>query len=135
MAIDLFDAQYYAAENPDLAAAGIKTEAKLREHFQRYGLLEGRKFSPWVDLNYYRNSNSDLKNFNYAELLNHLQNNGVREGRRFSQAFDLNYYLANNADVNQAVGGGQRASVPAPNNERDKRGTRNFTRRKQRLFE
>jgi ketosteroid isomerase-like protein len=105
VAIDLFDAQYYAAENPDLAAAGIKTEAKLREHFQRYGLLEGRKFSHWVDLNYYRNSNSDLKNFNYAELLNHLENNGVREGRRFSQAFDLNYYLANNADVNQAVGG------------------------------
>lgn len=105
MAIDLFDAQYYAAENPDLAAAGIKTEAKLREHFQRYGLLEGRKFSPWVDLDYYRNSNSDLKNFNYADLLNHLQNNGVREGRRFSPAFDLNYYLANNADVNQAFGG------------------------------
>jgi ketosteroid isomerase-like protein len=105
VAIDLFDAQYYAAQNPDLAKQGIKTEAKLREHFQRYGLLEGRKFSPWVDLDYYRNSNSDLKGMNYAELLNHLQNYGVREGRRFSQAFEINYYLANNADVNQAFGG------------------------------
>ncbi|MCU0517577.1 MAG: nuclear transport factor 2 family protein [Oscillatoria sp. Prado101] len=105
MAIDLFDAQYYAAQNPDLAAAGIDTEAELRDHFQRYGLLEGRKFSAWVDLDYYRNSYSDLENFNYADLLNHLENNGVREGRRFSQAFELNYYLANNADLNQAFGG------------------------------
>ncbi|WP_017715376.1 nuclear transport factor 2 family protein [Kamptonema formosum] len=105
MAIDLFDAQYYAAQNPDLAAAGIDTEAELRDHFQRYGLLEGRKFSPWVDLDYYRNSYSDLENFNYADLLTHLENNGVREGRRFSQAFDLKYYLANNADLNQAFGG------------------------------
>ncbi|MBW4496306.1 MAG: nuclear transport factor 2 family protein [Oscillatoria princeps RMCB-10] len=105
MAIDLFDAQYYAAANRDLAAAGIDTEAELRDHFQRFGLLEGRKFSAFVNLDYYRNSYSDLENFNYADLLNHLQNSGVREGRRFTQAFDLKYYLANNADLNQAFGG------------------------------
>lgn len=105
MAIDLFDAQYYAAANRDLAAAGIDTEAELRDHFQRFGLLEGRKFSAFVNLDFYRNSYSDLENFNYADLLNHLQNSGVREGRRFTQGLDVNYYLANNADVSQAFGG------------------------------
>ena len=71
MAIDLFDAQYYAAANRDLAAAGIDTEAELRDHFQRFGLLEGRQFSAWVDLDFYRNSYSDLENLNRAALFNH----------------------------------------------------------------
>ncbi|MFB2923243.1 C2 family cysteine protease [Aerosakkonema funiforme] len=104
MSIDLFDASYYQAANPDLAKAGITTEAQLRAHFERVGLNEGREFSPFVNLNVYRASNGDLQAAGLTtnqQLLAHLQNKGVAEGRNFSQFGDINFYLQSNNDVNQ----------------------------------
>ncbi|MEB3180725.1 MAG: pre-peptidase C-terminal domain-containing protein [Nostocaceae cyanobacterium] len=99
MPISLFDARFYAANNPDLAAAGLVTEAQLLAHFQSSGLNEGRIFSPLVNLNFYRASNSDLSSFNNQQLFDHLQNYGVAEGRRFSPFVDLKFYQAANADL------------------------------------
>ena len=96
---NLFDANFYSAANPDLAAAGLTTNAQLLSHFQAYGLNEGRAFSPLVDLNFYRASNSDLASFNNKQALDHLENYGISEGRRFSDVFDLNFYRAANSDL------------------------------------
>lgn len=110
MAVELFDANFYRAANSDLATAGLTTDAQLLSHFQNEGLNEGRAFSPFVDLNFYRSSssNSDLTaaglNTN-GQLYEHLRNYGVAEGRLFSPFADINFYLAANSDVAQAYGG------------------------------
>ena len=108
MAVNLFDVNFYRTANPDLAAAGLTTDAQLNSHFQNSGINEDRLFSLFANLNLYRSSNPDLAtaglNTN-SQLFNHLQNNGVAEGRRFSEFVDINYYLSVNPDVNQAFGG------------------------------
>ncbi len=96
---NVFDANFYTAANPDLAKAGLTTDAQLLSHFQAYGLNEHRQFSPLVDLSFYRASYSDLANFTDSQLLDHLENHGVAEGRIFSPLFDLDYYRANNKDL------------------------------------
>ncbi|WP_375511092.1 hypothetical protein [uncultured Nostoc sp.] len=96
---DVFDANFYSAANPDLAIAGLTTDTQLLSHFQTFGLNEGRPFSPLINFNFYRASNSDLANLNNSQLLDHLENNGVAEGRSFSPLVDLNYYRINNSDI------------------------------------
>jgi FG-GAP repeat len=108
MSAALFDAAYYSAVNPDLAAAGLKTETQLSAHFENFGLNEGRAFSPLVNLKYYRDNNPDLTAAGlttFRQLYEHLQTFGIAEGRRFSPWVDLNFYLAANPDVNQAYKG------------------------------
>ncbi len=102
MSVNLFNASFYRAANNDLARFN---DAQLQQHFQNYGLNEGRRFSALVDLNFYRASNSDLANFSNRQAYDHLSNYGVNEGRKFSPFVDLKFYLANNSDVNQAFGG------------------------------
>ncbi len=111
MAINLFDANFYRTANPDLAAAGLTTDSQLASHFQNYGLNEGRRFSLFADINFYRASNSDLESFNNRQLYDHLQKNGVREGRQFSPFVDLNYYLSLNLDVNQVYNGSREGAL------------------------
>lgn len=96
MSVNLFNANFYRAANPDLASFDNN---QLQSHFQNYGINEGRQFSPLVDLNFYRASNSDLANFNNYQAYEHLQNNGVGEGRKFSPFFNFNFYRANNGDL------------------------------------
>jgi len=107
MSVNLFDANFYRSVNPDLVAAGLKTEAQLLSHFQTYGLNEGREFSPFANLNFYRASNPDLASAGLTtnnQLLQHLQRFGIAEGRQFSEFVDLNFYLAANPDVKQVFG-------------------------------
>lgn len=114
MSINLFDANFYRAANPDLAAAGLTTDTQLLSHFQSYGIDEGRLFSSLANLNFYRSSNPDLAAAGLTsnrQAFNHLQNNGVAEGRRFSQFVDINFYLNANGDVNQAFGGNRERSL------------------------
>lgn len=114
MGIDLFDANFYRAANPDLATAGLTTDTQLLSHFQNSGIDEGRLFSPFANINFYRSSNPDLAaaglNTN-RQALEHLQNNGVAEGRRFSPLVDINFYLTANPDVNQAFGGSRERAL------------------------
>ncbi|MEC4813713.1 MAG: PPC domain-containing protein [Scytonema sp. PMC 1069.18] len=99
MTVNLFDANYYKAANPDLVAAGITTNDQLLSHFQVNGLVEGRSFSAFVNLNFYRASNSDLARLDNRQLFDHLQQYGVAEGRRFSSFFDASFYRTSNSDL------------------------------------
>lgn len=107
MPINLFDADFYAAANPDLALAGLTSASQLREHFQAFGIDESRRFSPTADLSYYRQLNSDLQAVGLTsnrQLYAHLENFGIQEGRAFSRLIDIDFYLSANADLNQAFG-------------------------------
>jgi hypothetical protein len=57
----LFDATYYAKENPDLAKAGITTEAALFNHFVKFGIFEGRACCEGFNVAAYKSSYSDLQ--------------------------------------------------------------------------
>ena len=57
MTANLFNPSFYRAANSDLSSF---SDAQALSHFQTYGLDEGRAFSPFVALNFYRSSNSDL---------------------------------------------------------------------------
>lgn len=93
------DLSYYASVNPDLAAAGLTTEEQLLEHLQTFGVLEGREFSPLVDLEYYRNSYSDLASLSNEQLLEHLQTFGLAETREFSPLVNLEFYRNSYSDL------------------------------------
>ena len=108
MSMDLFDADYYRIANPDLASAGLTTNAQLSSHFQAYGLNEGRSFSPMLNLSFYRDNNPDLAKAGLTtnkQLLDHLQKYGVAEGRHFSPFVDLNFYLQDYSDLTGAFKG------------------------------
>jgi hypothetical protein len=68
---------------------------------EQSGLGEGRQFSQFFDVNYYRSNNADLAaaNFNNQQLLEHFEINGLGEGRLFSAPFDVNYYRSVNSDL------------------------------------
>ncbi|PSF38093.1 hypothetical protein C7H19_06375 [Aphanothece hegewaldii CCALA 016] len=99
MAVNLFDVGYYREVNPDLALNGLTTDEQATAHFFSTGITENRLFSRFVDLNFYRASNSDLSSFDAPSLYNHLSNFGVAEGRRFSPFFDLSFYQRANLDL------------------------------------
>lgn len=108
MSLELFDASYYLAANPDLPAVGIATPDRLFRHFQTSGLDEGRAFSPFVNLNYYREKNPELAFAGLtsnSQLLRHLQGWGIAEGRSFSPLLDLNYYVNRNPDLTPVLAG------------------------------
>ncbi|MBK4730121.1 S8 family serine peptidase [Oxynema sp. CENA135] len=106
MSVELFDASYYLAFNPDLANAGLNTPQKLFDHFKNAGLREGRSFSPFVDLDIYRQANRDLvrAGLDNRELYEHLKKYGIEEGRTFSAIVDLDFYARKNPDLAAAFG-------------------------------
>ncbi len=69
------------------------------DHLSNYGVAEGRKFSPFFDLSFYRSKNGDLNNLSNEQLFDHLRTFGVSEGRSFSRLIDLNFYRTANADL------------------------------------
>jgi hypothetical protein len=77
-------------------------QLKGLQHMELYGIDEGRKFSPFVDLSLYMNMNSDIS-YAYGgsriSSLRHLANYGVAEGRRFAIGYDSNYYRSVNSDL------------------------------------
>ncbi|MCM1538392.1 MAG: DUF6273 domain-containing protein [bacterium] len=56
----IFDAGYYAARYPDLAAVFGSDEAALFNHFVSCGMAEGRQGSAEFDVNFYRAAYPDL---------------------------------------------------------------------------
>ncbi|MCT7982718.1 S8 family serine peptidase [Laspinema sp. A4] len=108
MSLELFDASYYLAANPDLAAVGIVSPDRLYRHFQTSGLEEGRPFSPFVNLNYYREQNPELAFAGLtsnSQILKHLEGWGIAEGRSFSPLFDLKYYVNANPGLASVFAG------------------------------
>ena len=105
MAIDpqlLFDPNLYRDVNPDLA--GLSDDRAL-QHLLDFGLNEGRRFSSFVDLDFYADANPDLAAAGLTtrrQLFDHLSTFGVEEGRRYSILFDANFYATANPDLTAA---------------------------------
>lgn len=103
VASPLFNAAAYAANNPDLAEAGVTTDAQLRIHFYTYGAAEGRNAmtAQVFDLEYYKAHNSDLVNagLSDAQIVRHFYEYGAAEGRQATVNFSVAAYKAANADL------------------------------------
>ena len=56
----MFDADYYAQHNADVAAACGNDAAALLNHFINNGMAEGRRGCESFDVNVYKENNSDL---------------------------------------------------------------------------
>ena len=94
---DLFDANYYLQQNPDVAAAG----ADAWQHYLNYGWKEGRNPAALFNTNYYLTENPDVANAGVNPLLHYLSD-GWKEGRNPDAWFNTDYYLAENPDVANA---------------------------------
>ncbi len=92
-----FDAAYYLAHNPDVAAAGVNP----LQHYLQYGWHEGRDPSAYFSTSWYLRQNPDVA---AAQLnpLYHFENYGWREGRDPGPNFSLSKYLDANPDVKAA---------------------------------
>jgi len=80
----VFDAEYYASKNPDVAAAFGEDEAELLRHFKACGMAEGRIASEGFDVFAYREKNPDVKAVyqeNLADYYLHYILYGFDEGR------------------------------------------------------
>jgi glycosyltransferase involved in cell wall biosynthesis len=72
----LFDRDWYLAQNPDVATAGVNP---LR-HYLRHGALEGRDPSPFFNTFYYLEANPDVAAARINPLV-HFVKYGAAEGR------------------------------------------------------
>lgn len=98
------DPAFYLASYPDLRAAFGTDAAAAVQHWQTYGIAEGRVASPTFDVNHYRAVNADLAGMSNAELVNHFVTYGIYEGRETSPYFSVGQYLASYADLSAAFG-------------------------------
>lgn len=84
----LFDSDYYASRNPDVAVAGMD----LFEHFCNIGWQEGRSPNALFSVQQYFNLNPDVRRAGINPLL-HYMLSGWREGRDVGGIFDSQFYL------------------------------------------
>jgi len=92
-----FDAAYYLAHNPDVAAAGVNP----LQHYLQYGWKEGRDPNAFFSTSWYLAQNPDV----VAARLNpleHFENYGWQEGRDPGPNFSISKYLAAYPDVKVA---------------------------------
>lgn len=81
----VFDPNYYAANNNDVATICGTTYDALYNHFLQYGAKEGRQGSPVFRASYYLANNGDLKaafGTNYVNGINHFGQYGYNEPHR-----------------------------------------------------
>ncbi len=103
----VFNARYYADNNPDVKAAYGYDVDKLVAHFEKYGIKEGRQASPTFNVNYYRNRYADIKSAygsNNERVMRHFINFGMKEGRVGSAQFNPESYRLQYADLRKAYG-------------------------------
>ena len=97
-----FDAAYYLAHNPDVAAAshsvGGDSFAFAWQHYDTYGWHEGRNPNAVFDTNGYLAAYHDVAAAN-IDPLTHYDTYGWHEGRDPSANFDTTQYLAHYSDV------------------------------------
>ena len=92
-----FDAAYYLAHNPDVAAAGVDP----LQHYLTFGWKEGRDPNAYFSTKWYLAQNPDVAAA-HANPLEHFEYYGWKEGRDPSLNFSLSKYLAANPDVKAA---------------------------------
>lgn len=104
---DVFDAEYYAEQYPDLKAAFGNDEKALYQHFLTYGVKEGRVMNPIIDVVKYREQYGDLQaafGDNWDAYVEHYFAFGVNEQRENGTDFDLLAYLEAYGDIKEAYG-------------------------------
>ena len=104
---DIFDAEYYASQYPDLREAFGNDEEKLYEHFITYGLKEGRNMSPILDVAAYRQAYEDLDNAfgdDWDKYVEHFFAYGAKEGREEGVLFNPVQYAEAYSDIAAAFG-------------------------------
>jgi hypothetical protein len=89
-----FDAEYYLAHNPDVAAADVDPHV----HYDTFGWHEGRNPNAFFDSAGYLAHYADVAAAG-VNPLQHYAEFGWREGRDPSAQFDTQAYLAANPDV------------------------------------
>ena len=89
-----FDAAYYLAQNPDVAAAGVDPYL----HYLASGWREGRNPNAWFNTSYYLQQNPDVAAAGVNPLL-HYRLSGWHEGRDPSAQFSTRAYLSAYGDV------------------------------------
>ena len=89
-----FDGDYYLAQNPDVAAAGVNP----LQHYYQFGFREGRDPNILFDTDYYLEQNPDVAAAG-VNPLQHYYEFGSSERRNPSAAFDSSYYAEQNPDV------------------------------------
>jgi len=94
---NLFDAAYYRAAYPDVAAAGVNPLL----HFITAGAFEGRNPHPLFDTGYYLRKYPDVMAAG-VNPLGHYLKYGAAEGRQPHPLFDPTYYLEHNPDVRKS---------------------------------
>lgn len=110
----LFNADWYLAQYPDVAAAVAQGRMTAEEHFQLYGNTEGRAPGPLFNPQDYLAANPDVAEAVAAGLLtayDHFTQFGAGEGRSPLALFDVDFYLAQNPDVAAAVEAGLMSAV------------------------
>ncbi|MDJ0573941.1 MAG: calcium-binding protein [Xenococcaceae cyanobacterium MO_234.B1] len=97
----VFNESYYLETNSEAAQAVARGDfASGQEHFEAVGLDEGLRFSPFINLDYYKQvANPDLSDLTNRQALDHLLEVGIEEGRIFSQFVDLEFYKEANPDI------------------------------------
>ncbi|MEL7068377.1 MAG: MAC/perforin domain-containing protein [Cyanobacteria bacterium J06581_3] len=104
----VFDPDFYIRSYSDLVKAfGYPNPTAATNHWQTYGIKEGRRSSPAFDVQYYLNHHPDLQQAfgtDYAAVINHWLTYGITEGRKSAHVFDVQYYLGKYADLQQAFG-------------------------------
>ncbi|NDO51512.1 hypothetical protein FMM75_19705 [Lachnospiraceae bacterium MD335] len=81
---DVFDADYYAEQNPDVVAIFGTDPTVLYNHFATYGVNEGRQGMASFNVTQYRNAYADLQatlGDNWDAYVEHYFTSGVSEGR------------------------------------------------------
>lgn len=100
-----FDASWYLAKYPDVAAACGHNRNYLcgMQHYLNNGIREGREGSMVFNPIFYMNTHTDVASAwgatNYAMALEHFYNNGIFESRESSPTFNVAWYFQTYPDV------------------------------------
>lgn len=104
----VFDPAFYLALHDDLRAAYGTDHTRARDHWERYGIAEGRRGSPELDVRYYLATYDDVRAYygatNYRGAIDHFLQYGLREGRAGSAEVQAAYYLSTHGDLRTAFG-------------------------------
>lgn len=106
---NLFNAEWYLAQNPDVAAAVRAGRISAQDHFVRYGMSEGRSPLSLFDPEFYLAQNSDVAAAVRAGVMSaaeHLLMFGQAEARVINPFIDLGAYMNANPDIASAAVGG-----------------------------
>ena len=103
---NLFNEQWYLQNHPDVAEAVQQGVMTAFEHFQLFGMNEGRAPGPLFDPDHYLAQNPDVAAAVEAGLMTayeHFEQFGAHESRSPVPYFDVEFYLLQNPDIAAAV--------------------------------